>query len=103
MEDYETQIKKCDVCDSNATCLCFKCILYFCESCFKFVHEKKKNISHKKDALDLYIPYNLKCKIHPLNPISLFCLEEKGNCIKNTFYFIIIYLIYRIMLFILYF
>ena len=55
MEKIEKQFKDCDICYSNATCLCFKCNNYFCERCFKL--------------------------IHPQNPMNLFCVNENGNYI----------------------
>jgi len=78
-KNKKTAIKECDICGANATNLCYQCILYFCDSCYKLIHDKKKNANHKKESLDPYIPIELKCQEHPKNPISLFCLDEKGN------------------------
>ena len=81
-------IKECDICGANATCLCFNCIQYFCESCYKYVHDKQKNSIHKKEQIDPYVPIDLKCPEHPINPLVLFCLDEKGNKVlynKNFF------------------
>ncbi len=75
----EKNFKKCDICENDASSLCFDCIMYLCESCFKFIHEKEKNSTHKKEAIDPYITYNFKCKIHQLNQLTLYCVEEKGN------------------------
>ena len=72
-------IKECDICGVNATCLCFNCLKYFCESCYKFIHDKQKNCNHKKEQIDPYVPIDLKCPEHPINPITLFCLDDKGN------------------------
>ena len=72
-------IKECEMCDSNATCLCFKCNNYFCNNCYKIIHNLKKNISHKKENLDPFIPIELKCPDHLQNPMNLFCLNEKGK------------------------
>ena len=72
-------IKKCDLCEGEATCLCFKCLNYYCEKCYKIVHDLTKNNTHKKDPLDPYVPYDLKCPAHPKIPINLYCVEEKGN------------------------
>ena len=74
-------IKECDICGENATCLCFKCIQYFCESCFKLIHDKKKNSNHQKEPIDPFVPIDLKCPDHPINPITFFCLDEKGKYI----------------------
>lgn len=84
-------IKECDICGENATSLCFKCIHYFCDSCFKFIHDKKKNASHLKEPLDPYIPIDLKCPEHPINPITVFCLDEKGNFLHIYYIFLTIY------------
>ena len=74
-----SNIKQCDICGTNASCLCFDCINYFCESCFKLIHDKKINSGHKKEKIDLYIPIDLKCKDHPKIPLNLFCIDEKGK------------------------
>ena len=43
MEKKLKLIKKFYICESNASCLCFECKEYCCASCFKLVHDKKKN------------------------------------------------------------
>ena len=53
-------------------------LVYFCEWCFKFVHEKSCN-DHKKEEIDYLVPIDLKCPEHPKNIINLFCVEERGN------------------------
>ena len=73
--------KKCDICENDASSLCFDCIMYLCESCFKFIHDKKKNSNHKTEKIDYFIPIELKCHEHPKNIINLFCIDEKGNII----------------------
>ena len=82
------QFKVCDICKINATSLCFKCNSYFCDSCFKFVHEKKNNIGHKSEEIDLFIPFEARCSIHPDIPMNLFkafCIIEKeyAACFAN--------------------
>ena len=72
-------IKECEFCGLNATCLCFKCKFYFCDSCFKMIHDKKMKSNHKKEKVDVYVPFDLKCPDHPDNSLNLFCVEEKGN------------------------
>ena len=83
MENKQKNIKECEVCESNATCLCFKCLQYFCDSCYKLIHDKKKNSNsnHKKDNLDPFVPIDLKCPEHSTNHLNLFCLDEKGKFI----------------------
>ena len=79
MDKKDKLIKECDTCEKNATCLCFKCIEYFCDSCFKFVHDKQKNSNHIKENIDAYIPIEIKCQEHPEVPLNLFCIDEKGK------------------------
>ena len=80
-----SNIKQCDICGINASCLCFDCINYFCESCFKLIHDKKINSGHKKEKIDPYIPIDLKCKDHPKIPLNLFCIDEKCNLINYIY------------------
>jgi len=47
--------KNCEICELNATCLCFKCNFYFCEKCYKLVHDLKKSQEHKKELIDSFI------------------------------------------------
>ena len=79
MEKNNSFIKKCDICKEDAIYICFSCKQYFCESCYKFIHNKPINSNHKKENIDLYIPLELKCQEHPDNPLNLFCLNETGN------------------------
>ena len=72
-------IKKCEICKIKAIYLCLKCNSYYCESCFKYVHEKQSNINHNKELIDAFIPIDTKCPDHPDIPINLFCVDEKGN------------------------
>ena len=78
-------IKDCEICEYNATCLCFKCNSYFCDNCYKVIHDIKKNNSHKKENIDPFVPIDLKCPNHLQNPMNLFCINEKGkfiNCLS---------------------
>ena len=86
MENKGKRMKYCGICDSDATCLCFICYNYFCESCFKLVHEKKK-LNHKKEKIDPYLQFDFKCPEHQRGLLDLFCIEEKGN---TLFYNLII-------------
>ena len=70
----------CQVCEENSKYLCLECNSYFCDNCFNFVHQKKKNLGHKKEEIDPYVPIETKCSIHPNVPINLFCLNEKELC-----------------------
>ena len=79
MEDITNKVKKCEICLEQATNICFQCYSYFCESCYKFVHDKPSNKDHKKEKIDLFIPIDIKCPEHTKNIINLFCVEEKGN------------------------
>ena len=68
---------KCELCNENAEHLCLNCNSYYCEACFKFIHNKNKKNNHKKENIDLYVPIPTKCPIHPDVPINLFCSNEK--------------------------
>ena len=69
--------KKCDYCKTDATCLCYKCMCYFCESCCKLAHNNEENKSHNKEKIDYYVQMDLKCPEHNLIPMNLFCVDEK--------------------------
>ena len=85
IEKKSELIKECEICKTNASCLCFQCNNYYCESCYKFVHDKQANSSHKKESIDPFMPIDIKCPEHPQDRMYLFCADEKGNYI---FYFI---------------
>ena len=71
--------KKCEICKTKGLNLCFQCNSYFCDPCFKFVHEKKANSNHKKEKIDLFFPIDVKCPNHQEYPMHLFCVDEKGK------------------------
>ena len=79
MEDNPIIIKKCEICNNDATSICFQCFCYFCDSCFKFIHDKDYNLGHKKEKIDYFVPIDIKCRNHPKNIINMFCLDEKGK------------------------
>ena len=79
MENKLKLIKEFDICELNASCLCFKCKEYFCDSCFKIIHDKKIKSNHKKEKIYVYVPIELKCQDHPNIPLNLFCVDEKGK------------------------
>jgi len=89
MEQKKKNEKTCEICGELAKILCISCNSYFCDSCSKFVHEKAKNIQHKKEEIDPYIPIDTKCPEHPNIPINLFCVDDKGK--NDIFLFLIIY------------
>ena len=72
-------IKKCEICEAEATCLCLQCNNYLCDLCFKYVHEKDSKKNHIKENIDPFIQIDTKCPDHPTIPINLFCIDEKGN------------------------
>ncbi len=53
MEKNLKLIKECEICESNASCLCFKCKQYYCDSCFKKVHVKSTKSNHKMEKIDI--------------------------------------------------
>ena len=86
MEKNKKDNTLCEICEEIANNLCFKCEMYLCEQCFRYIHSKDKNKSHKKEPLDSFIPIQFKCHIHPKNPINLFCSDEKSNKIIINFF-----------------
>ena len=82
MEEKKNNFKLCDICESQATFLCLECLSnYYCESCYKFIHDKKVKSNHKKEKIDYYIPIEARCPKHKKVPLNLFCADEKGNFI----------------------
>ena len=69
----------CDICGEKAENICFKCSMCLCDPCFKFIHDKNINKNHKKEKIDYFIPFPLKCTKHPKDRINLFCVNEKGK------------------------
>ena len=79
--DKPKNIKYCDFCHlKSATCLCFECNNYFCDNCFKVIHDLNKSENHKKENLDIFVPIELKCSKHSKILNNLFCLDEKEIC-----------------------
>ena len=87
MAQNDNQIKKCEIYESYAATLCFECISYFCDPCYKFVHDKKNNSKHKKESIDPFVPIDTKCPKHSKIPVNLFCVDENGKNLYIYFYF----------------
>jgi len=85
--EVKSKSKKCQVCLLDATCQCFKCLENFCDSCYNIAHKNEERKSHKKEKLDYYIPLDMKCPVHNLVPLNLFCVDDKGNYIYLFLYF----------------
>ena len=81
MEKNKNNYKLCEICETEATSFCLKCQSYFCDDCFKYVHDKKKSLSHKKEKIDYFVPMDMKCPEHEAVIINLFCIDEKGKSI----------------------
>ena len=81
--EVKSVFKKCDFCKAKPTCLCFKCMFYFCDSCFQTAHKNDETKSHTKEKIDYFCPIDIRCPIHKLYPNELFCIEEKGKLIIN--------------------
>ena len=81
MNNMEKKIKLCEFCHKQATCLCYKCFMYFCDSCFKITHDTPPYKEHKKENIDHFNPIDTKCIEHPQNIVNLFCIDEKGKII----------------------
>ena len=71
--------KQCEVCTIPATCICFECFMYYCDSCYKIAHEKRLDDKHKKEKIDYFASIDTKCPKHPKNIINLFCVDDKGK------------------------
>ena len=74
--------KKCEICKLEAKSLCLDCMNYYCDSCYKLIHEKEANIHHLNEKIDYFIPFDTKCKEHPSNPLCLFCVDDNSNIYK---------------------
>ena len=80
MEIEPKNFKQCDICRGvEATSLCPQCFCYYCDECYKPVHNRINNKNHKKELIDFNVPIDTRCPDHPGNNINLFCLDEKGN------------------------
>ena len=80
MEVTQKNLKQCEMCkDEEAIALCLDCYNYFCEACYKCVHDRKKNSNHKKEKIDLFVPIDTICPEHKKCPMNLFCIDEKGK------------------------
>ena len=82
MDKNENNNKYCEICKELANCICFDCYMYFCDSCFKIIHEKQKNNNHEKEKIDYFVPFDTKCPLHTKDRINLFCIDEKGKNIQ---------------------
>ena len=88
--EKQKKIKDCEFCEKDASCLCLECNQYFCDNCFKVIHNLTKYKEHKKDITDDFVPIELKCLKHPKNLNNLFCINEKGKNKKINFFIIIL-------------
>ena len=77
--EAKPNIKECGFCSVEVTCLCYRCLEYYCDSCYYIAHKSEKRKNHKKEKIDYYVPKDMKCPEHNLIPINLFCIEEKVN------------------------
>ena len=80
MEMNQKNFKQCDMCKvGEAKMICPQCFSYYCDNCFKCVHERKGNREHTKEKIDYFVPIDTRCPEHNTVPINLFCLDEKGR------------------------
>ena len=77
--EVKSSIKKCEICLVDATCLCYKCMSYYCDACFKSSHNNEKRSSHKKESIDYNVPMDVNYPEHNLIPMNLFCIDDKGK------------------------
>ena len=80
MKENQKDYKLCDICKSQAKYICLECLSnYYCDSCYKWIHNKKENSNHKKEQIDYLVPIEARCQEHQNIPFNLFCLDDKGN------------------------
>jgi len=78
--EVQKNIKQCEICKvKEAITLCLDCYSYFCEVCYKCVHDFKQNSNHRKEKIDLFVPIDTTCSDHEKSPMNLFCIDEKGK------------------------
>ena len=41
--------KECCFCKGSSTTICFKCMNYYCDSCFNICHKDEKIKNHEKE------------------------------------------------------
>ena len=71
--------KECGYCEEVATIVCFDCKNYFCEDCFKSMHQKKKSSKHINEKISPILPIEINCLKHEKYQIVSFCLNDKGK------------------------
>ena len=71
--------QKCEICKEKATNMCFECSFYLCDDCFEFIHKKEANSKHKKEEIDPFTSFGIRCPEHPKISMNLFCKEEKSK------------------------
>lgn len=84
MADNLTRLKKCDSCISESFWICFQCKKYYCDKCYKIIHDLKSDNPHEKTKINPYLSIDFFCPNHQEYPLELFCFNDKGN-----FHFII--------------
>ena len=78
--EVQKNVKQCEMCKAKeAVTLCLDCYSYFCEACYKCVHDIKQNNNHKREKIDLFVPIDTMCPDHKRIAINLFCIDEKGK------------------------
>ena len=78
--------QKCEICKEVATNMCFECSFYLCDNCFEFIHNKNANLDHKKENINLFNSFDIRCPKHPRISLNLFCKEEKSKIYIFNFY-----------------
>jgi len=79
MVENLTKLKKCNLCNSDSFWICFQCKKYYCDKCWKIIHEIKKEKAHEKTKINPYLSLDFFCSNHQEYPLELFCLNDKGN------------------------
>ena len=78
MEIIQNKNFVCEIWNKKTSCFCLKCMNYFCDICYKLIHEKKEINQHKKEKIDYLIPIDLKCPFHPKYLNEYFCIDQNG-------------------------
>lgn len=79
MEAINNNLKKCEICEEEITNFHLENKKYYCDECYKYIHNKKTKKNHNKGKLDNLTPIGNKCPDHPDNLLNLFCIDEKSN------------------------
>ena len=87
MEKIQKDNILCQICGEVAINICFECVMYLCDSCFKLIHDKTKN--HKKESIDYFVPFSLNVQ-NTLKIELIFFVQMRK---VNLFFYLYLYFI----------